>query len=483
MPLNRKVKALKIKIEEDEMKNMKKIAELNIMIEANKKQHNAQIAVLKARHLKDLGECEEKVEAWKKVAANLNNMFEDEKKDMLEDVMKTKHQKVPEACEENGETWKKVAANMNIMLEDEKKDKIDTIIALDIVIEKNNKQHETEIGDLKALKEKELGECEEEVKGWKRQAENLTSILVKEKKEHEDEITILSEKIETSRINEEEIKCLKLKIEEGKAEIDEVKDKQKHFFGQLKEQVECPVCMEIPRGGPVYVCPNGHFVCKKCKTGSCPTCRVGMGTGKSLLAVTVVENIEHSCKFVDCKEFFALDKVDDHEKICQHRTVSCPYDKCSEKLPLSKLLDHLNENVCSFKLKVIENYSKSGSANFKVPDGSESLGITWKQRAFSYQETSFVIFPMKFDNFYYFTMVMLESEKECSKYNIEMEVHAYDPISPDSGVRFKFFGKPCSIDEEKNELKYLGLSVNCRGMEKILRESKDSRFTLSFKFS
>ena len=44
--------------------------------------------------------------------------------------------------------------------------------------------------------------------------------------------------------------------------------------GTLRKRVECPVCLEIPRSGPVFVCKNGHFVCQKCKRGgNCPTCR------------------------------------------------------------------------------------------------------------------------------------------------------------------------------------------------------------------
>ena len=63
---------------------------------------------------------------------------------------------------------------------------------------------------------------------------------------------------------------------------------QKHnaLTSKLRDQVECPVCLEVPTSGPVHVCPNGHFVCSKCKGANCPTCRSRMGSGKSLLAVS-----------------------------------------------------------------------------------------------------------------------------------------------------------------------------------------------------
>ena len=166
----------------------------------------------------------------------------------------------------------------------------------------------------------------------------LESALQKEKIELEFKVSVLEDKIkEASRIHEEERKCLQCEM---KAET----DKHNQILNQLRDKIECPVCMEVPRSGPVPVCSNGHFVCKKCKTGFCPTCRVAMENGKSLLASIVIENIKHVCKFVNCEDTFTVDKLDTHEKMCQHRTVLCPYNDCEGEMGLSKLLDHLVRN-------------------------------------------------------------------------------------------------------------------------------------------
>ena len=37
----------------------------------------------------------------------------------------------------------------------------------------------------------------------------------------------------------------------------------------LKKEVECPICLEIPKTGPIYACPNGHLVCQNCKGKTC----------------------------------------------------------------------------------------------------------------------------------------------------------------------------------------------------------------------
>jgi len=271
-------------------------------------------------------------------------------------------------------------------------------------------------------------------------------------------------------------------------ELEKKVDKFENIFDQLKGKVECPVCLEIPRSSPAYVCPNGHIICNKCKKDSCPTCRVAMGAGKSLLAVTIIENVDHKCKFVDCEELCAKDKLEFHEKICKHRTVDCPYEECSDKVVLSKLLEHFKKKRCSFNsvLTVVNDESKSGSACFRVTIDNESAidvsQVYWTVNLNSYKGAEFAICSHKCDNFYYITMVMFESEAECAKYKIEMEVHEADSSGQDSEVSFIYRGQPCSVDVGKDERRYLGLTVNHKGMAKIIGKSKTLTFNVSFKF-
>jgi len=269
-------------------------------------------------------------------------------------------------------------------------------------------------------------------------------------------------------------------------ELEKKVDKFENIFDQLKGKVECPVCLEIPRSSPAYVCPNGHIICKKCKTNSCPSCRVAMGTGKSLLAVTIMENVDHKCKFVDCEELYAMDKLDFHEKICKHRIVNCPYEKCIDKVVLSKLLEHFEKKPCSSVLTVVNDESKSESTGFNVMVDNEPANdlrqLYWKVDLYSYKGTEFAICSSKHDNFFYITMVMFESEAECAKYKIEMEVHEADSSGQDSEVSFIYRGQPCSVDVGKDERRYLGLTVNHKGMAKIIGKSKTLTFNVSFKF-
>ena len=68
----------------------------------------------------------------------------------------------------------------------------------------------------------------------------------------------------------------------------------------LSDELECPVCLVIPREVPVPACPVGHIVCKKCRVNvtTCPTCRRQMHQdGTNTFANKMIERIPHPCKY------------------------------------------------------------------------------------------------------------------------------------------------------------------------------------------
>merc|ERR1712096_536560 len=197
---------------------------------------------------------------------------------------------------------------------------------------------------------------------------------------------------------------------------------------------------------------NGHLVCQDCKRDICPTCRVPM------------------------------DKVEEHEKVCRHRTVSCPYGNCKVKqVSLSKLLDHLNKIDCGFDLapKAIESSIVVEKRDFEITEDQKAGFVFWKLNTFSFEDVSFGIFVEKHDEKYCFCSVMFSLEKECSKFKIDMAVHEKGSTMEDSKVCFKFAGNPFSIDGEKREFLQLRLALTDKQMEQILKKSNNS-FSVSF---
>ena len=53
----------------------------------------------------------------------------------------------------------------------------------------------------------------------------------------------------------------------------------------LKDILECPVCLQVPRQPPIYQCERGHCVCSVChaKLTNCPVCRIPLGKTRSLI--------------------------------------------------------------------------------------------------------------------------------------------------------------------------------------------------------
>ena len=98
-------------------------------------------------------------------------------------------------------------------------------------------------------------------------------------------------------------------------------------FEQFLGELECPVCLLIPREGPVGACSVGHIVCKNCKVNldSCPTCRRKFD-GTNAIVNKMIEEVTHSCKFnqFGCKIKQHLNELVEHESKCPERTVKCP---------------------------------------------------------------------------------------------------------------------------------------------------------------
>ena len=59
--------------------------------------------------------------------------------------------------------------------------------------------------------------------------------------------------------NKVEKKMMKVENENIK-----LKDEKNKFVSKLRKLVECPVCLALPRAGPVPCCANGHLVCSPC---------------------------------------------------------------------------------------------------------------------------------------------------------------------------------------------------------------------------
>jgi len=258
--------------------------------------------------------------------------------------------------------------------------------------------------------------------------------------------------------------------------------KQDKFVQHLKDRVECPVCYDIPRSGPVPICPNGHIVCSKCKRDACPTCRTLMGDGKSLIAVDIIEALDHGCKYDNCNEQFPFGApLEKHEISCSFRTVNCPKKDCNTKVALAGLLNHLLQSSCCDQ-DVEALHRDLNEWNTGSYSDEENDDAIWPIDVYKINGEVLAFLPLKSKGFYYFMLIMGATESECTNYEVEMVVHDDDTLAEDvdAKVAVKFFGTPLSIDMKRNDFKLFGTTAQL--VKKIVKmsENKDA-FRLSFK--
>ena len=73
---------------------------------------------------------------------------------------------------------------------------------------------------------------------------------------------------EKAKVEEEKVKVelTKLAVEKDRLKVEEERVKMEKLSQELRKQVECPVCLTMPReDGAIPCCPQGHFVCSTCR--------------------------------------------------------------------------------------------------------------------------------------------------------------------------------------------------------------------------
>jgi len=254
----------------------------------------------------------------------------------------------------------------------------------------------------------------------------------------------------------------------------------------LREKVECPVCLEVPLCGPVHVCPDGHLVCSKCKSDNCPSCMCRMYDGKSLLAVDVIENIEHKCRNEECGALFSLSEYKTHKKSCPHRIVQCPAPRelCGKQMALRKVFDHVTSE-CVGSNHDIENKMKEERfpTSLTITDSKKIPLLDKSKRgvAFSSDGANFYLNFESGFGYAVFSIQLLGDALQCNDYQVNMAVHSCDDKKVKGKHVHKFFGEPLSIDIDQEKRKKSGLMVGTMQMENITVKDDDVwKFCLTF---
>ena len=225
------------------------------------------------------------------------------------------------------------------------------------------------------------------------------------------------------------------KVEADKKKVEEEAAQLRGLVEELVGVVECPVCLVVPRqGGPVPVCPNGHFVCRTCRdrlrqdaggeAAKCPSCTIELGNSTSLLASRLVERVKHQCEHFDCNEMVEFAQFETHLQVCQFRQVLCPGKGtlCKVLLPFNKVEEHVSKcGNHQFKHQEhgLENKAKEIYTVKKVNPGPLLYFRTTIVKAHG---KVFFCKMKKDEDLFFWEMVMLGSEQECRGYRATLTI-------------------------------------------------------------
>jgi len=238
---------------------------------------------------------------------------------------------------------------------------------------------------------------------------------------------------------------------------------------KLRDKVECRVCYDVPQKPPILVCPKGHVICKGCAGNDCPTCGVKMVGGKSILALTVIENIDHECHHEGCDAFFTLAMLEEHQAVCGQRLVKCP-GFCPVKVPLVSLKNHAVAccaDIVPHHMPRQITYVVDERARSFISEGKNFM---WKIKGTTFEEQTFFLKVMRAGQGQWSLFVqMVGSASEAACFGVSIIVFKSE-YGPEGKYSQRYIGDLCPIDVDTvEEAEELGtcLTLNDVGMSKL----------------
>jgi len=216
----------------------------------------------------------------------------------------------------------------------------------------------------------------------------------------------------------------------------------------VSDELQCPVCLLIPREVPIPACPVGHIVCKDCRVNvtTCPTCRRHMlKDGTNTLANKMIERVPHPCKFSPCQVKNYLNEIKEHEARCPERTIKCPHIGCKEQVKVSEYQTHaMTSSTCN---DYNDNLSRTIRTTFVFDQSifNKTAFGSWRMRAFE-----------QHGKLFYFHQHFFAAEKIFA---------LYVTMAEDSGEAKKYLAKMTLKIQHDDDRKSLSIAQNVISME------------------
>jgi len=225
---------------------------------------------------------------------------------------------------------------------------------------------------------------------------------------------------------------------------------------ELKDVLECPVCLKVPRQPPIYQCERGHCICSVChaKLTNCPVCRIPLGKTRSLIFEKVLSKMPHSCKFSDygCKLEHTKTQLETHEKDCGYRLVNCVDLACQTQVPMAQLVEHMKKD--HEREDFVHTESNTYRSHFIVQSSDFTGEIMWISDHIVFEDRHFFRECCRSKDGQWFVWVyMIGSRKECEEYIYTVKI-----MSDDREEELMYRGRCVPLDVAKEKLVQVG---NC----------------------
>jgi len=266
---------------------------------------------------------------------------------------------------------------------------------------------------------------------------------------------------------------------EREREVEELRGRvgrQERLVAEVEERVRCPVCLDVPTSSPVFACPRGHLVCSPCHQGlsaTCPMCRTKMTKAVSLLAATVIEHLEHRCKFKGCEARLPLAAMAAHRAACEQRTVPCPATACRRVVAAAEVVEHILHTCTS-------SFATGSHAPHTVAEEAGGQAGRYVQRYTFEREFSFKVSTFLWRSRYFFLSIvktapayanlyiqMLGTQEECERVTVSLSIRDPEEASP---YTVSCSSHPYPLDMPVEERGTAGLMVGQSALDRVCKE-------------
>ena len=256
--------------------------------------------------------------------------------------------------------------------------------------------------------------------------------------------------------------------------------------------LKCQRCKRFPRPGKHrwYNCSNAfvrHYYCQDCKdfpyfllddclyVPNCGTPIMWKTYCPIIEGLLKLDHLRFKCANEDrgCQKILDTGVLNEHEKKCIYRQVTCPFKNCASKVPFHALLEHM-EKTGHFRVQ----YKFTYVANVLHEDNLENLDYGKKGKnpvKIEFDDRAFLFQTVRSATNIEFWIQLLGTEIEAKNYYYKLEFHGNDPNN-----RNTYSAQVMSIDATNKDKYYHGIDYDTFRAQ-FVDEKRVFKITISLK--